>query len=460
MTVADERVPVVGTVDLGARIKAARVASGLTQHELADGALRPSSISRYEAGLRRPDARTLEHLAKRLETTSAELLAGVPPERRPTMERKLHDAELALSAGELHTSRRLAELVVRTTGRTSDRDLAVRARLVLASTAEAEGDNDGAIAILDDLRVAADGQAFAAVGVALCRCYREAGRLDEAVTAAEEFLCRFRAKGLEGSDEHIMVMLGLAETYSLQADLNRARRLCSRATSVAKAGRSTTMLAAAYWHSSMLEYVAGDTKRALDFGYRALAIYADTGSTRNVAGLRILLADYWLEGPQPDYERADELLGLASREAEWSSASPTNAAQIAVNQAKVHIGRGRPRDAAGALARIPASVERQVPLLAVSAAILRGVIRAGLADVVQASRWLDTAREILDAEERSDPDIARLWRELGEARHALGDADGALLAYRRAALVGGAGKPARASRAGFPLPHGSGTRVP
>ena len=60
--------------ELGARIRAARVAAGLTQTELGGPDATVSYVSRIESGNRRPDPRVLEAFASRLGVTVEELL--------------------------------------------------------------------------------------------------------------------------------------------------------------------------------------------------------------------------------------------------------------------------------------------------------------------------------------------------------------------------------------------------
>ncbi|NHA00593.1 helix-turn-helix transcriptional regulator [Nocardioides sp. W3-2-3] len=59
----------IDPAELGRRIRASRVAAGLTQSELADGTVTAAYVSRIERGQRRPAANLLEALAARMGTT-------------------------------------------------------------------------------------------------------------------------------------------------------------------------------------------------------------------------------------------------------------------------------------------------------------------------------------------------------------------------------------------------------
>ncbi|MGZ8737301.1 MAG: helix-turn-helix domain-containing protein, partial [Nocardioides sp.] len=68
----------VSLTELGARIKAARLAAGMTQTQLGAPEATVSYVSRIESGRRRPDPRVLDAFAGRLGVPVAELLAGPP----------------------------------------------------------------------------------------------------------------------------------------------------------------------------------------------------------------------------------------------------------------------------------------------------------------------------------------------------------------------------------------------
>ncbi len=85
---------------LGARIKAARVAAGLTQPELAGKEASVAYISRIESGQRRPGTELLRSLATKLGVTIDYLILGEGWEDAHRLELMLDHAELALAGGE------------------------------------------------------------------------------------------------------------------------------------------------------------------------------------------------------------------------------------------------------------------------------------------------------------------------------------------------------------------------
>ncbi|MGL5808331.1 MAG: helix-turn-helix domain-containing protein [Nocardioides sp.] len=428
-------------VGLGDRIRAARVALGLTQAGVADGRVTRTAISRYESGARRPDGDTLAYLAARLDVTVDELLSGPPPQRRRTMEAKLGHAELAFSAGETRNARELARQVIRATRNTVDRDLAGRADLIVALVMESEGDNDGAIRALEALRAsAADGPSLAAIGVALSRCYREGSHNELAIAVGEEVSGELQARGLQGLTDSIRLVVSTAAAHFENDNLNQARRLCARAVAAAEQHQSIEGQAIAYWEASILEDAAGMTGEARLFASRALSILQPSGETLQLSILRTQLASYCLDPAEPDLAQAQAHLEQARRELEWSPASPLNEARTLIGLARVQLGYGSPGDAAQLLEALPDGAETQAPYFAAMRSLLAGHIHAFQENPEEAKRSYDVGRDLLALLD-DDRNASQLWFELAEGLRAIEELDGALGAYRRAGdLLGAARK--------------------
>lgn len=85
---------------LGQRIRASRMAKGLTQGQIAGQEASVAYVSRIEAGQRRPSSKLLEQFAVRLKTTVDDLLLGPNDEQLGEMRLALDYAELSLEYGE------------------------------------------------------------------------------------------------------------------------------------------------------------------------------------------------------------------------------------------------------------------------------------------------------------------------------------------------------------------------
>src|SRR5437773_7281773 len=80
-------------VSLGERLRALRIAAGLTQSDLAGGRFSKEYLSQIERGKTRPTAETLEWLAARLRVDPTYLESGVSAEERSRAEAGLARAE-------------------------------------------------------------------------------------------------------------------------------------------------------------------------------------------------------------------------------------------------------------------------------------------------------------------------------------------------------------------------------
>src|SRR5689334_17398784 len=86
--------------EVGRRLRAAREAKGLTQGEVAGPGASVAYISRIESGQRRPTAKLLGDLARRLDVTVDQLLGGLAPREIDEIKLLLDYAEIALESGD------------------------------------------------------------------------------------------------------------------------------------------------------------------------------------------------------------------------------------------------------------------------------------------------------------------------------------------------------------------------
>ena len=99
----EDNADLLRTVDpcaLGGRLKAARMARGLTQSTLAGDGISSGYVSRIESGVRRPTLKVLTELACRLNKPIDQLLRGVTSTEYDEIRLSLDYAELALENGE------------------------------------------------------------------------------------------------------------------------------------------------------------------------------------------------------------------------------------------------------------------------------------------------------------------------------------------------------------------------
>ena len=136
---------------LGDRLRAARVAKGWTQTQLAGDHISVGYVSRIESGHRRPNATVLEDMAIRLGVPVDHLLRGVTAREYDEIRLTLDFAELSLESGQHLEAESQARQALDRALAGSQEDLAYRARYLIARALEGSGNLDDAILELEPL---------------------------------------------------------------------------------------------------------------------------------------------------------------------------------------------------------------------------------------------------------------------------------------------------------------------
>src|SRR4249919_2421314 len=141
----------VDPAQLGNRIRAARVAKGWTQTQLAGDDVSVGYVSRIESGQRRPNSSTLSDLATRLGVPVDHLLRGVTAREYDEIKLTLDFAELSLESGQHLEAESQARQALDRAVIGSQDELAFRAHYLIARAVEAQGNLDDAILELEPL---------------------------------------------------------------------------------------------------------------------------------------------------------------------------------------------------------------------------------------------------------------------------------------------------------------------
>ena len=178
----------VSLTELGARIKAVRLAAGMTQTQLGAPEVTVSYVSRIEAGRRRPDPRVLDAFATRLGVPVGELLEGAPAiddqEKRLSVDFVALSLELGDAADALAQAERLlVDPDVPATFHERLQFLRGRALEALGSARRRGRGLRGA-----SRRRIPTASSLWRCGMALSRCYREWGDLGRAISVGESLL--------------------------------------------------------------------------------------------------------------------------------------------------------------------------------------------------------------------------------------------------------------------------------
>lgn len=433
-----ELAELIQTVDprvLGARIKTARIAAGLRQHQLAEGVSSVPYISRIEAGTRRPGLDLLAAIAERTSTTPAALLRGLPDDEYAEIELELDYARLELGSGQAaealaHAEALQARLPEGYAGR-----LAWRARQLRAGAREAIGDLDGATADLEAiLDKAADGPDWISTAIALSRCYRQAGHLRSAIEIGDRAKTRLSALELEGTTAGIQLNLTVAGALFEHGDIADAIEICTRAIAQAERIESPTAKASAYWNASVIESRQGNSAAALEYARMAIPMFALADDARNMARLRSQYGILLLRGGDPAAARATLQEALAALHASEASASDRASTRIALAEAELLLGNLEA--ARDLLADIDVTDTESSPLVGAERAMLLGRIAVAAGRTSEAMTHYRTALEILGGI-AADRRIGETWFELAALLDEAGDGDGAQTAYRAAAASAG-----------------------
>lgn len=427
----------VDKVHLGRRLRGARRTIGKAVQVLADETgLTPEQINDVEAGRVLPDDRQLTALARHTKTSPDALISGPDSAALIDIKGYLDNAEL------LHSSREGTAELLRAVDCALDRlagsaapEVERAARRLRATALERSGDLQGAV---DELLVVtaepvAETQWLTDL-IALSRCYRESGQLNQAIDVGESRREAIHALGLADSTEAIRLTVTVAGAYIFRAaegDLGHATRLCMRAARTAESHDLPLARASALWNASVARYVGGDTTGALDLGLEALQLYEVSGDTRNLGVLRTQVANVYLAQRPPVSAAALDLLMSARAELDWANASVLERARHHQITARALHEAGEPDAAAAELRVCDALIPENAVELRAWQLVLRGQLAADHRDVEGARRFLHEAVGLLSGS-GADGDVAQAWFKLGDVFAELGEDDLAADAYRRA----------------------------
>ena len=460
--------------ELGNRLRAARLARGWTQTELAGDVVSVGYISRLESGQRRPDAAVLEQLARRLEVPVDQLLRGETARQQDEIRLSLDFAELSLENGEHAEAEARAREARDRAFAVSRRDLAERAQYLVARALEAQGSVDDAILELEPLVAAIplgkpgpatpqDKPASAVIAIprvraaiALSRCYRESGDLGLAVDTGERILGELVGTPLEGTDEAVQLAVTVAAAYHDRGDTGRALRTCRKAITHAERLGTPRARASAYWNASIMEAERGSVSEAIPLAERALSLLADGQDGRNLARLRIEVANMQLQLDPPEVVEAQRQLDQAAEELRASSAGAVDLARHELGRARALLFDGDLEGARRLSGSVHAAVRDQAPVMAADAKVVEGQAVAASGQVADAARAYHEAVLLLTGV-GADRGAAELWFELAGLLEGVGELDAARAAYRSSAASTGLRSrpaiPARAMTAVSALPE-------
>jgi len=424
--------------ELGRRLRAVRLAKGMTQADVAGGAMSVAYLSRMETGQRRPTARVLVEIAHRLDTPVEELLGETMPREMDEIRLTLDYAELSLESGESHEALTHVREALERLESSPAAALNERARFLNARAHEALGRTDEA---LDELESMVGGGGVSGLmrvkaGIALSRVYRESGDLGRAIETGERILAELAESGLDSCDEAVQLAVTIAAAYFERGDSGHAVRICRAAIAKAEALGSPTARASAYWNASAMQARRGDILNAAPLAERALALLSEGQDTRNLARLRGELGHLQLALDPPDVEQAQQNLQKAAEDLAWSSAAPADRAWTQLGLARARFLAGDLAGSRGLTVQVREISDGNAPLAEAEARALEGQTYAAEDNMAKAAQAYQEAVLVLSAI-GADRGAAQLWFDLADLLEQVGQAEAARDAYKRAAASTG-----------------------
>jgi tetratricopeptide (TPR) repeat protein len=428
--------PPAAAARLGERVRALRVAAGMTQVELAGGRFSKEYISQIERGKTRPTDVTVAWLAERLGVDQGFLSVGVSTEERTKVEALLARAE-ALSEAHQYAE---AIQAFRETRPAVDGTWApafeLRALSGEAWALQQSGEINPALELLQQARDVAEGPQFSDVDRAdvLFRigvCRYKLSSVGTAVALFDEALALAERSGLPCDLLRADILGWRSRCHRLQRDYVAAHEDVERALELAQDLGDRRAIANTYFQASLIAQRQGHWVLSRSYAQRAKDLYQELNDERNVG--RLLLALGGLTLLLGDEDQAVEHL-KASFSRALESDSPPDAAQALQGLARVHLNRGE-YDQADELARKALALlegrEDYLHEVCPSQLVLgRALMERGRLDEAgDCFRAADAAAEQL----ASISHRAEAWVALGDLAARRGDDRGSARLYRNAA---------------------------
>ncbi len=421
---------------VGERVRALRVAAGLTQPALAGERFSKEYVSQIERGKTRPTAETVAWLAERLGVDADYLLRGVSSDVRTRVEAKLAQAE-ALS--EAHRDQEAVEAfrqIREEIASLGSAELEVRTLAGEGWALQELGAPREAIEVLQTARALTERPEFSDVDRAdilfrLGCCRYRISSIPSAISLLDEALELAERSGLPCDLLRARILAWRSRCRRRQADYEAARDDVERALELAQAVDDPRAVAGGYFQASYVAEKMGHWALARQYAQQARAIYQDLNDERNTGRIMLNLGGLQLLLGRP--EQAIEHL-TASFALAVEAGSQPDAAQALGSLAAVHehLGDHEAADqhARKALALLEGREDFLDEIGQSNLVLGRSLLERGrLDEAEQCFRAADTAFEQME----SVAHRTGAWVALGDLAERRGDAREAARWYRNAA---------------------------
>jgi tetratricopeptide (TPR) repeat protein len=421
---------------LGDRVRQLRVASGLTQSDLAAERFSKEYISQIERGKTRPTAETIDWLAGRLGVDPTFLASGVSSDERARAEAVLARAEalvekLDFAAAVDEYGRAQSPVVSAGSVELQVRHLSGEAWARMHS-----GEVRAGIDLLGRARVLVEKPEFSDTDRAEILFRLGVGRhligsIATAVALFGEALALLDRSPLPSDLLRANVFTWRARCYRRQRDYEAAREDVERALELAESMEDPHTLGEAYLQASLVAERDGHWVLARTYAERAKAQYEEASEAANVGRLLNNLGglEFLLGKPEKAIERLKEAFGVA-----LDHGTEDDVATVVSSLAQVYLKTGDPvaaeTQARDALQRLDGREDRMDEIGNARLVLGRALLEQERLDEAEAA--LAEAEDAL-AQLSSGPHRAAAWVAQGDLAQRRGDDRQAAVLYRRAA---------------------------
>jgi tetratricopeptide (TPR) repeat protein len=327
---------------LGERLRQLRIASGLTQSELAGERFSKEYVSQIERGKTKPTRETVEWLAAQLGVDAGFLANGVATDERGRLEAALARAESLIEAGRNEEGAAEYESLVPASRATGLAELEARALLGAGRAQMRLGGLRQAFELLLEARGIVEAGSFsdlerAEILYALGICRYQLNSVQTSLGLLNEALSLAERSGLPCDSLRSNILAWRSRCWRRQRDYEAAREDIERALQLAEAVNDPRTIGAAFFQASLVADREGHWVLARSYAEKARAAYEQLADkvhvgqlTNNLGGLNFLLG------------KTDEAIGLL-KEA-FSIALDTgrdaDAARAVSSLAQVHLRTG------------------------------------------------------------------------------------------------------------------------
>jgi tetratricopeptide (TPR) repeat protein len=421
---------------VGDRVRALRVAAGLTQTELAGARFSKEYVSQIERGKTRPTADTIAWLAERLDVDVQYLEHGVSADVRARVEAKLARAEALSEAhrdDEAVEAFREARDEIRTLG---SPDLELRALAGEGWALQELGAAHDAITVLQAARELTELSEFSDIDRAdvlfrLGCCRYRISSIPSAIGLLDQALQLAERSGLPCDVLRARIHAWRSRCRRRQADFEAAREDAERALELALAVDDPGVVAGAYFQASWVAEKTGHWVLARQYALQAKEIYAELNDARNTGRLMLNLGglQLLLGHPEQAIEHLTKSFALAVEAGSQPDAAQALGSLAAVHE---HLGDHEAADehARKALALLDGREDFLDEIGQSNLVLGRSLLERGRLDEAEKCfRAADAAFEQMS----SIAHRTGAWVALGDLAQRRGDAGEAARLYRNAA---------------------------